>query len=89
MPVEERMCAASLTALDRALDEVAAVVSTLSPEAYRARPLPDVSGSIGEHVRHCLGHLGERAIESGQRHGAHPLFHRHGTIQGDHHASSK
>ena len=57
MPVEERTCAVSLAALDCALADVAAVVSALSPEAYRARPLPDVSGSIGEHVRHCLDHI--------------------------------
>jgi uncharacterized damage-inducible protein DinB len=54
---EERTCASSLAALDRALEDIAAVVSALSPEAYRARLLPDVSGSIGEHVRHCLDHV--------------------------------
>ena len=57
MLAEERTCAASLTALDRALEEVAAVIAGLSPDVYRARPLPDVSGSIGEHVRHCLDHI--------------------------------
>jgi len=57
MAAEERACAPSLAALDRALEEVAAVISVLSPEAYRARPLPDISGSIGEHVRHCLDHV--------------------------------
>ena len=57
MAAAERACAASLAALDRALEEVAAVISALSPEGYRARPLPEVSGSIGEHVRHCLDHV--------------------------------
>lgn len=57
MASEERTCAASVAALDRALAQMAAVVSALGLEAYRARPLPDVSGSIGEHVRHCLDHV--------------------------------
>jgi uncharacterized damage-inducible protein DinB len=57
MATEERAYVASLTALDRALEEMAAVIATLSPDAYRARPLPEVSGSIGEHVRHCLDHV--------------------------------
>lgn len=57
MAAEERACAASLTALDRALADVAAVVSAVSSEAYRARPFPNLSGSIGEHVRHCLEHV--------------------------------
>ena len=57
MAAEERTCAASLTAHERALEGVAPVISALSPDAYRARPLPEVSGSIGEHVRHCLDHV--------------------------------
>ena len=47
----------SLAALDRALADISAAVASLSPQAYRARPLPGVSGSIGEHVRHCLDHV--------------------------------
>lgn len=55
--VEEPALVPSLAALDRALADMSAVVASLSPEAYRARPLPGVSGSIGEHVRHCLDHV--------------------------------
>jgi hypothetical protein len=50
----ERTCDPALAALDRALEDIAAVVHTLSPEVYRARPLAEASGSIGEHVRRCL-----------------------------------
>jgi hypothetical protein len=46
-----------LAALDRALEDIATVVAALSPEAYRHRPPPSASGSIGEHVRHCLDHV--------------------------------
>lgn len=42
----------------RQLDEVAALVLMTDISTYTARPLPDVSGSIGEHVRHCLDHIG-------------------------------
>ena len=42
----------------RQLDEVAALVLAIDIDTYTARPLPDVSGSIGEHVRHCLDHIG-------------------------------
>ena len=43
--------------LRRLLDELASLVMSLDNETYRARPLPDVSGSIGEHVRHCVDHI--------------------------------
>lgn len=54
---EELTLASSLAALDRALADISGVVASLTSEAYRARPLPGVSGSIGEHVRHCLDHV--------------------------------
>lgn len=54
---EHPICASPLAALERALEDIAAVVAALSPEAYRARPMPNASGSIGEHVRHCLDHV--------------------------------
>ena len=54
---EERLSMSPVAALERALEDIAAVVAALSPEAYRARPLPNASGSIGEHVRHCLDHV--------------------------------
>jgi len=43
-------------ALARLLDDLGSVLLTLSPAAYMAKPLPGVSGSIGEHVRHILDH---------------------------------
>lgn len=46
-----------VAALERALEELATVVAALSPEAYRTRVFPSASGSIGEHVRHCLDHV--------------------------------
>jgi uncharacterized damage-inducible protein DinB len=43
--------------LRRQLDELSVLVMSLDTAAYRARPVPEVSGSIGEHVRHCLDHI--------------------------------
>ena len=54
---EEPRCTSPVAALERALEELAAVVAALSPEAYCSRLLPKASGSIGEHVRHCLDHV--------------------------------
>jgi hypothetical protein len=47
----------SVAALEGALEALASVVEGLSLEAYGARLFPNVSGSIGEHVRHCLDHV--------------------------------
>ena len=44
-------------ALTRLLDDLAAVLSRVSPMAYTATPFPAVSGSIGQHVRHILDHV--------------------------------
>jgi uncharacterized damage-inducible protein DinB len=49
------MTAASI--INRQLDEIAAIVISINEAAYVARPIGDVSGSIGEHVRHCLDHI--------------------------------
>lgn len=46
-----------LAALEGALEQLASVVAALTPETYQARLLPSASGSIGEHVRHCLDHV--------------------------------
>jgi hypothetical protein len=54
---EEPRCTSPVASLERALEELAVVVAALSPEAYRTRLLPNASGSIGEHVRHCLDHV--------------------------------
>lgn len=46
------------TALRGLLDELAALVAGLDADVYGARFPADASGSIGEHVRHCLDHVG-------------------------------
>ena len=43
--------------LGRLLDELASLVLGLDPEVYRARGETSVSGTIGEHIRHCLDHV--------------------------------
>jgi hypothetical protein len=48
---------APIAALEGALENLAAVLAALSHEAYVARLVPTASGSIGEHVRHCLDHV--------------------------------
>lgn len=53
---EERAADAPLAALLRLLDELTARLIGLDPAVYGARPLR-VSGSIGQHVRHCLDHV--------------------------------
>lgn len=47
----------SVAALCALLDDLAAVVAPLDVAAYTARPVSRASGSIGEHVRHCLDHV--------------------------------
>jgi uncharacterized damage-inducible protein DinB len=44
-------------ALTRLLDDLASVLMQTPSSAYTARPLPGVSGSIGQHVRHILDHV--------------------------------
>lgn len=55
------------TALAAVLDDLAAVVDSLTDTQYADSAIPGVSGSVGGHVRHCLDHVRalERAIESG------------------------
>jgi len=50
------MTAASV--INRQLDDIASIVMSVGETTYVARPIADVSGSIGEHVRHCLDHIG-------------------------------
>jgi len=45
------------SALWRLLDQLESLLSDVMPDVYRARFAADVSGSIGEHVRHCLDHV--------------------------------
>src|SRR5258705_9494891 len=41
----------------RLLGEIEALLSEVPAETYRARSATPVSGSVGEHVRHCLDHV--------------------------------
>ena len=50
-------------ALGAVLDDLAAVVDSLSDAQYADSALPGISGSVGGHVRHCLDHV--RALERG------------------------
>ena len=56
--VEERAPHAPFLALGRLLDDLVNLLMAMPPEVYAARPFPGVSGSIGEHVRHTLDHIG-------------------------------
>lgn len=44
------------------LDQLREVVTLLPDSVYRARPAARVSGSVGEHVRHCLDHVSALAV---------------------------
>ena len=44
-------------ALKRLLDELEILLGGVAPDMYGARIVAPVSGSIGEHVRHCLDHV--------------------------------
>src|SRR3954466_13293002 len=46
-----------IAAVGRLLDQVEALLIGMDPETYCGRFAPGVSGSIGEHVRHCLDHI--------------------------------
>lgn len=52
-----RRGAEGVRALGRLLDELASTVIALDSGVYCARVASPVSGSIGEHVRHCLDHI--------------------------------
>ena len=56
-PVLPRSSAPPPSALWRLLDQLESLVSDVMPDVYCARFAPEVSGSIGEHVRHCLDHV--------------------------------
>jgi hypothetical protein len=47
----------AVASIARLLAELEDLLLAVDPETYRARFAPGVSGSIGEHVRHCLDHV--------------------------------
>jgi uncharacterized damage-inducible protein DinB len=54
----DRHSPAPARALEHLLDDLAALLVELPVNLYTARPARGVSGSIGEHVRHALDHVG-------------------------------
>lgn len=62
--------------LRQQLEDIGALVMTIDAAVYRARPLPHVSGSIGEHVRHCLEHIGALAANDESRPLSYDARHR-------------
>jgi len=56
-PLRARSSTPPSVALWRLLDEIETLLGALTPEIYCARYASPVSGSIGEHVRHCLDHV--------------------------------
>lgn len=55
--IQERPVVRPSRALWRLLHELESLLNDVAPEVYCARFATDVSGSIGEHVRHCLDHV--------------------------------
>jgi uncharacterized damage-inducible protein DinB len=56
-PLRARSSVPPSWALWRLLDDLESLLSEVAPDVYCARFATDVSGSIGEHVRHCLDHV--------------------------------
>ena len=54
-------------ALGALLTDLAGMLLGMPDSVYTARPLPGVSGSIGEHVRHVLDHVAALAGTAGQQ----------------------
>jgi DinB superfamily len=46
-----------VASLARLLEELEVLLIGVDPAVYGARFAPGISGSIGEHVRHCLDHV--------------------------------
>jgi len=56
-PLRARSSVPPAWALWRLLDELESLLSEVTTDVYTARFAAEVSGSIGEHVRHCLDHV--------------------------------
>jgi hypothetical protein len=56
-PLRARSSVPPSWALWRLLDELDSLLSEVAPDVYCARFATNVSGTIGEHVRHCLDHV--------------------------------
>lgn len=57
--IDERPRAADSPSLTlwRLLGELGSLLVALPPDVYCARLASEISGSVGEHVRHCLDHV--------------------------------
>ena len=56
-PLRARSSVPPAWELWRLLDELDSLLTEVAPDVYCARFATEVSGSIGEHVRHCLDHV--------------------------------
>jgi uncharacterized damage-inducible protein DinB len=56
-PAGARLGTVAISALQARLDELGSVLADVGPEIYTARLQAGVSGTIGQHVRHCLDHV--------------------------------
>ena len=56
-PLRARSSVPPSWALWRLLDELESLLNEVATEVYCARFATEVSGSVGEHVRHCLDHI--------------------------------
>ena len=56
-PLRARSSAPPAWELWRLLDELESLLTEVASDVYCARFATEVSGSIGEHVRHCLDHV--------------------------------
>jgi hypothetical protein len=56
-PLRARSSAPPAWELWRLLDELDSLLTEVAPDVYCARFATEASGSIGEHVRHCLDHI--------------------------------
>src|SRR5207249_5071624 len=57
-PLRARSSVPPAWELWRLLDELDSLLTEVESDVYCARFATEVSGSIGEHVRHCLDHVG-------------------------------
>lgn len=56
-----------MSALIELLVRLRGLIESLPDAAYTARPVPSISGSVGQHVRHCLDHAAVLTEASGRR----------------------
>src|SRR5690349_20939409 len=55
------------SALDDLLGQLASLIGGLPPDVYCGRFAAPHSGSIGEHVRHCLDHVSALLTADGEQ----------------------